>query len=69
MATAEIIYEELKNAPPGMVRQVLGFVEFLEARRSQETRTFGDFFGALKDSSAFKGDPVEIQRKICDEWA
>jgi len=69
MTTAELIYEKLKNAPPEMVRQVLDFVEFLEARRSQETRTFGDFFGALKDSPAFEGDPAEVQRKMRDEWA
>jgi hypothetical protein len=26
----------------------------------------GGFFGCLKDSEAFKGDPVEIQRKLRD---
>jgi hypothetical protein len=28
---------------------------------------FEGYFGCLKDSEAFKGDPVEIQRKLRDE--
>jgi len=31
-------------------------------------KTLNDFFGALKDSPTFTGDPVEIQRKMRDEW-
>ena len=33
-----------------------------------EPKTLNDFFGVLKDSPTFKGDPVEIQRKMRDEW-
>ena len=33
-----------------------------------EPTTLNDFIGLLKDSSTFKGDPVEIQRKMRDEW-
>jgi hypothetical protein len=28
-----------------------------------------DFIGVLKDSSCFNGDPVEIQRRMRDEWS
>jgi len=35
---------------------------------SQPT-TLEDFTGILKDSKTFKGDPVEIQRKMRDEWS
>ncbi len=31
-------------------------------------KTLNDFFGILKESPTFKGDPVEIQRKMRDEW-
>ena len=31
-------------------------------------KTLNDFFGILKDSPTFKGDPIEIQRKMRDEW-
>jgi hypothetical protein len=27
-----------------------------------------DYYGCLKNSPAFEGDPVEIQRKMRDEW-
>lgn len=33
-----------------------------------EPATLNDFVGILKDSSTFKGDPVDIQRKMRDEW-
>lgn len=31
-------------------------------------KTLDDFVGILKDSQTFKGDPVEIQRKMRSEW-
>jgi len=33
-----------------------------------EPTTLNDFIGLLKDSPTFKGDPLEIQRKMRDEW-
>ena len=44
--------------------------QFLSKYASEESRpkTLNDFFGVLKDSPTFKGDPVEIQRKMRDEW-
>jgi hypothetical protein len=32
------------------------------------TDSLGDLYGCLKNSSTFAGDPVEIQRKMRDEW-
>ncbi len=34
----------------------------------QPPTNFQDFFGTLKDSPHFKDDPVEIQRRMRDEW-
>jgi len=69
---AEKIVEKLKSATPVELREVLDFVEFLESKRpspvSSDKRTLGEYFGVLKDSKAFAGDPVEIQRKLRDEW-
>jgi hypothetical protein len=74
MSAAEKVYEKLKSAPPDMAREVLDFVEFLEARRKklgekgEKRASFDEFFGVLKGSGVFEGDPVEIQRKMRDEW-
>ena len=38
------------------------------APEEKPPKTLNDFFGALKDSPTFKSDPVEIQRKMRDEW-
>jgi hypothetical protein len=70
MSTAELVYEKLKDAPPARVREVLHFLEFLEAKQTaaKPARRIEDFFGVLKDSKVFAGDPVEIQRDMRAEW-
>ena len=72
MSTAELVYEKLKDAPPSRAQEVLNFLEFLEAKDAkiapQGERTISEFFGVLKGTGAFEGDPVEIQRKMRAEW-
>jgi hypothetical protein len=75
MTIAETIYEKLKAAPPEIAQEVLDFLEFLEAKKksaplssSPPQARWEDFFGILKGTGAFEGDPVEIQRKMRDEW-
>ena len=72
MTKAERVYDKLKSAPPEMVDEVLDFVEFLEARHGEKVRrdegTIDRFFGVLKGSRALVGDPLEIQRRLRDEW-
>ncbi len=34
----------------------------------EEQNSFATFGGILKDSPNFNGDPVEIQRRMRDEW-
>jgi hypothetical protein len=36
--------------------------------KTQQKSNWRDFIGALKDSPCFNDDPVEIQRKMRDEW-
>jgi Protein of unknown function (DUF2281) len=54
------------------LREVLDFVEFLEAkaqkRPARPPRSWDDVVGSLKGSQTFAGDPVEIQRKLRAEW-
>lgn len=73
MTTAEKVYEKLKSLPPALAQEVLDFLEFLEAKQSKPAaeplRSFDEFFGVLKGSKVFEGDPVDIQRKLRDEWA
>ena len=73
MTIADRIYEKLKTARPEVAQEVLDFLEFLERRRATaqpgtSPKTWDASFGILKDSSLFEGDPVEIQRKLRDEW-
>ena len=73
MGIADTVYEKLKDAPPEIAREVLNFLEFLEAKARQApavkpVRSFDEFYGTLRDSKVFAGDPVEIQRKMRAEW-
>jgi MoxR-like ATPase len=68
--------EQLKLLPPDlaedMTREILDSLEDLLAERSQSAavtpRSFNEFFGVLKASKVFDGDPVAIQRKLRNEW-
>lgn len=71
MTIAEQVYERLKNAPPAVAQEVLDFLSALEARKqaaSRPPRKLSEFVGILKDSPAFEGDAVEIQRAMRAEW-
>lgn len=72
MTILEKILEKLKAAPPAHLREVLDFVEFLDAktqrRPARPQRSWDDVVGSLKDSEVFAGDPVEIQRRLREEW-
>jgi hypothetical protein len=69
MTIAEQVYERLKNAPPALAQEVLDFIAAREAEpSSKEGRKLTDFAGLLKDSKAFEGDAVELQRAWRAEW-
>ncbi len=70
---------ELKDEVAAQLQQVADrahlstndlIAQFLNKYVSEEKplTTLNDFFGILKDSPTFKGDPVEIQRKMRNEW-
>ena len=60
----------LFNAAQKVLITVLPWVSVDVSSPAQktETATWADFIGVLKDSTAFAGDPVTIQRKMRDEW-
>jgi hypothetical protein len=72
MSSAEKIYELVKAMPEEEVSKVLDFVKALQQKSNSESSKKGkplaDYLGLLKDSPTFNGDPVEIQRKLRDEW-
>ncbi len=72
MSSAEKIYELVKVMPEEEVSKVLDFIKFLQQNSNSESSKKGkplsDYLGLLKDSPTFKGDPVEIQRQLRNEW-
>lgn len=72
MSTAEMIYELVKTMSENEANVVLEFAEFLKQKHvehpSDQRKTLLDYFGVLKNSPSFDGDPVEIQRKLRSEW-
>jgi hypothetical protein len=72
MSSAEKIYELVKAMPEEEQIAVLHFVEFLQQKSkvqsNQSGKPLSDYAGILKDSPTFTGAPVEIQRKLRDEW-
>ena len=54
--------EELQPGPAEL------HLEFLQPKIEDASDTLAGFAGCLKDSPAFAGDALEIQRKMRDEW-
>ena len=72
MTIADTIYAKLKAAPPEVAREVLDFLESLQAKAAQapgqSSRNWDEFTGTLAGSPTFEGEPVELQRKLRGEW-
>ena len=82
MGTPERIYELVKALPENQAAEILDFAEFLlhkvnlQAEQNsplkeppQSGRLLSDYAGILKDSPNFNEDPVELQRRLRDEWS
>lgn len=80
--TIEKIYELIKTMPEERASEVLTFAENLqqkaktELQRSAKDDTLkeprhllAEYAGILKESPNFNGDPMEIQRRLRDEWS
>jgi uncharacterized protein YutE (UPF0331/DUF86 family) len=62
MSKIDMIIEDLKVAPPEVVDQVFALMQQRGVIKPEDDQGIMRHFGALRDSDAFKGDPVEIQR-------
>jgi hypothetical protein len=51
--------------PPVNLRDARAHLAFMRGRMDDSSRKYA---GCLRGKAVFKGDPVEIQRKMRDEW-
>ena len=72
MSSAKEIYELVKAMPEEDISKVLEFVKSLQQKANSESskkrKPLSNYLGLLKDSPTFKGNPVEIQRRLRNEW-
>ena len=72
MTTAEKLYHAAKELPEPVVAEILDFEEFLQKKMAGERASCKemviDIAGGLETSATFFGDPLEIQKRLRDEW-
>jgi hypothetical protein len=59
------------NMPEGEAEVTLKVKPIIKEKRHFSLfrrKSVMDFYGCLKDSKTFAGDPMEIQRKLRSEW-
>lgn len=56
------IAKQAHISPDALIEQLLS--KYIIEEEEQQPKTLSDFIGILKDSPTFKGDPLEIQRKM-----
>lgn len=82
MSSADKLYELAKALPEEQAAEILDFAEFLlhkaklraeqnatQKEAPQAGRPLLDYAGILKGSPNFNEDPVELQRRMRDEWS
>jgi hypothetical protein len=59
-----------QSVPTGTAKLTLftGEVAKKPVKMSRQARKLLQYYGCLKNSPVFEGDPVEIQRKMRSEW-
>ena len=74
---ADRLLETARSLPASLAAEVLDFAEFLRARQAGVGSMSGQkspdipllsLCGGLAESDAFKGDPVNIQNQMRNEW-
>ena len=71
--TAEKLWEATRTLPEPVLAEVLNFAEFLQFKRGAMEHVapslrVSDLCGGLEDSPTFNADPLDIQKKLRDEW-
>lgn len=73
MTTTEKLYKAVQDLPEPAIEELLDFAEFLREKtihRSANTndKLLDDLIGGLESSATFAGDPLDIQKRLRDEW-
>lgn len=72
MTTAEKLYKTAQELPESVVAEILDFAEFLQnktvKKNAANREVLIDIAGGLETSTTFSGDPLEIQKRLRDEW-
>jgi hypothetical protein len=73
MNTAEKLYKTAQYLPEPVLAELLDFAEFLRGKVITGQTSLSDELllnlkGGLENSATFKGDPLEIQKRLRDEW-
>jgi len=71
--TAQRLMESVQSLPEPLVAEVLDFANFLRARQLSGSSDVVDthlssLCGGLENSKTFSGAPLDVQRKLRDEW-
>jgi len=73
MTTTEKLYSALQDLPEPAIEEILDFAEFLRGKMMHRqthsnTELLNDLIGGLENSTTFAGDPLEIQKRLRNEW-
>jgi hypothetical protein len=68
-ADRRLFLELPENLPDGLADITLKIKPHTQKNRKAFTESLGNLYGCLKDSETFADSPVEIQRKMRDEWS
>jgi hypothetical protein len=73
MTTTEKLYKAVQDLPEPVIEEILDFAEFLRGKMVRKqtqpnTALLNDLIGGLENSATFAGDPLEIQKRLRNEW-
>ena len=80
MGVMEKISEAIKDLPEPLALEVLDFAQFLKTKSGaqgvmsslrdhpQGSQPLSELAGGLKQANLFTGNPVDIQRKLRNQW-
>ena len=73
MTTAEQLFKTVQDMPEPILAEILDFAEFLRGKITDRNvlstnELLVDLRGGLENSATFAGDPLDIQKRLRDEW-
>ena len=73
MTTTEKLNRAVQDLPEPVIEEILDFAEFLRGKMMHRqahsnAELLNDLIGGLENSATFAGDPLEIQKRLRNEW-